>query len=123
MKRVPAVCATCKEGTLVVERVANTTRLVIRCAACGDLRPIIERRVTTAARRKPQRMNSDRESPIKDELPLLRAEVAALLATLGEIRAQVATLHEEVSDLRASAERWRTLYEAAIRRGAERERD
>jgi prefoldin subunit 5 len=71
-------------------------------------------------------MFSKRKSPIENELASLRLEVAALraqVATLREIRAQVATLREEVSDLRASAEWWRTLYEAAIRRGSERERD
>jgi hypothetical protein len=71
-----------------------------------------------------QQMSSDGKSPVEHELASLRSEVAALraqVATLRKIRAQVATLREEVSDLRASAEWWRTLYEAAIRRGAERE--
>ena len=44
----------------------------------------------------------------------LEEENAALRATVAELR-------EELADLRESALRWRTLYEAAIRRGAEDE--
>lgn len=47
--------------------------------------------------------------------------VAALEAELEKLRAENASLEEQVEDLRASADRWRTLYEAAIRRIAERE--
>jgi predicted nucleic acid-binding Zn-ribbon protein len=53
-------------------------------------------------------MTPDPESPIEKEVATLRAEVAAL-------RTQIATLREELEDLRASAMRWITLYEGAIR--------
>ena len=53
-------------------------------------------------------MSSDQESPIEKEVATLRAEAAAL-------RTQIATLREELEDLRASAMRWITLYEGAIR--------
>jgi len=46
----------------------------------------------------------------------LEEENAALRATVAELR-------EKLADLRESALRWRTLYEAAIRRGAEGEKE
>ena len=47
--------------------------------------------------------------------------LSALEAEAQKLRAENASLREQVEDLRASADRWRTLYEAAIRRIAERE--
>jgi len=38
-----------------------------------------------------------------------------------ELRREIATLREDADDLRASAERWRKLYEEAIRRRTERD--
>jgi hypothetical protein len=63
MKTVPVICASCnREGTLVVERVANTTRMVVRCLACDDVREVVERRATLADRRKRSRTDRRRQS-------------------------------------------------------------
>jgi cell division protein FtsB len=52
-------------------------------------------------------VNDDRHRELEQENAALRATVAAL--------------REDIADLRESALRWQTLYEAAIRRCAERD--
>ena len=50
-----------------------------------------------------------------------RRWVSELQAEVEKLRSENASLREQVEDLRASADRRRTLYEGAIRRIAERE--
>src|SRR5262245_56946641 len=62
-----------------------------------------------------QQMSSDEKPSIEDQIAMLLAEVVTH-------RLQIATLREEVEDLRASALLWSALYEALIKAVNERER-